>query len=363
MRKIIFCGAFDPIHDGHIKIAQEASKHYDADVIFVPAKISVWKKESVPTNNKLEMINLSIKSFSRFYVDDYELKNDKDVNYSVDTLRYLKNKYSKDELLFLIGSDQVIQFHLWKNPHEISELAKIIYCHRAGVDETNPVFEKNIKEFNMEELKDATINVSSTEIKNLQKLDISDDVIQYIEDQKLYYIGKLIDHIGNGHRFEHSLSVAHLSYEIAKKHKLENAKDVYIAALIHDIGKNSPNEKEIMENHFKEYINEDEAIHHQFVGAYIAKNEFGITNESILNAIMFHTTGYDEMDQLAKIVYSADKIEPTRQYDSSDLINSMLKDIDEGFKIVLEANKEFFEKKNIKIKESGLTAKCFKKYL
>ena len=102
--------------------------------------------------------------------------------------------------------------------------------------------------------------------------------------------------------------------------------------------------------------------YHQFVGAYLAKKDFNIDDESILNAIKYHATGNDNMDQTAKIVYAADKIEPGRKFDSTDLINAMLKDVDEGFKIVLKANKEFLETHRGDI-NNPLTCKCFNKYL
>ena len=65
MRNIIlFGGAFDPIHIGHLAMAKAASEKFDADVIFIPAKISVWKKTSGATvNERIKMIELAIKDF------------------------------------------------------------------------------------------------------------------------------------------------------------------------------------------------------------------------------------------------------------------------------------------------------------
>ena len=68
------------------------------------------------------------------------------------------------------------------------------------------------------------------------------------------------------------------------------------------------------------------------------------------------------MCTMAKIVYAADKIEPTRGFDSSDLINSMMEDIDKGFITVLKANKDFLTE-NRKDINNRLTSKCFDYYL
>ena len=68
------------------------------------------------------------------------------------------------------------------------------------------------------------------------------------------------------------------------------------------------------------------------------------------------------MCPLAKIIYASDKIEPTRGFDSKDLIDAMLKNVDTGFKIVLQANKDFLENGG-KMTDNYLTSNCFKKYL
>ena len=164
-------------------------------------------------------------------------------------------------------------------------------------------------------------------------------------------------------RFNHSLQVAHLAYKIA----LNNHKDVekaYIAGIFHDIGKDVPEDEKvaIMDRSFRRYKDLPKFSFHQFVGAHIANNEFEINDESILNAIKFHATGNSNMDWLAKIVYAADKIEPTRGYDSSDLIKAMMDDYETGFVTVLEANKEFLENHRGNI-NNALTCKCFDEYL
>ncbi len=205
-------------------------------------------------------------------------------------------------------------------------------------------------------------NAASSDIRQIKSVDLPLKVINYIENNSLYYISKIRSFLTE-ERFDHSLQVAHLAYKIA----LNNGKDAekaYIAGIFHDIGKDVPEEEKItiMERSFRKYKDLPRFSFHQFVGAYIANNEFEINDESILNAIKFHATGNSNMDWLAKIVYAADKIEPTRGYDSSELIEAMMNDYETGFVKVLEANKEFLETHRGNI-NNALTCKCFDEYL
>ena len=73
MNRIIFGGGFDPIHLGHINMAIMAQKAYPGEVIFVPAKIAVWKSSSISQEHKLAMVQIAIKNIPGFSVDTFEL--------------------------------------------------------------------------------------------------------------------------------------------------------------------------------------------------------------------------------------------------------------------------------------------------
>ena len=101
---------------------------------------------------------------------------------------------------------------------------------------------------------------------------------------------------------------------------------------------------------------------HQFVGEYLARERFGIENHLVLDAIKFHCTGKPHMPPLSKIVFSADKIEPTRGYDSSALIKKCKTNYYFGFLEVLKANREFIEKHGSG-EDNPLTQACYRLYL
>ena len=360
MNRIIFGGAFDPVHNGHINMAEKAAKALDGKVIFVPARISVWKETSSPTADKIAMLSLAIQNNPVFSIDEFEINSGKDVNYSIDTVKYFKNKYPKDNIFYLIGTDQVNEFHRWKDAEELSSLARILYYERPGLR----LSEDNIRKYNMLKIDGGTKDVSSTDIREFKSFDLPDSVLFYIVEKELYTGVRKLHALMSDHRWNHSKSVADLAYKIAVANKVDNPKDFYIAGLLHDCGKDIPliKQKELTKKEFPDYAVCPEFAYHQFAGAALAKSMFEITNPDIIEAIEFHSTGNEKMGTLAKVIYASDKIEPTRGFDSTDLINAMLKNIDEGFVKVLSANRDFLLSKDKNIGNT-LTSKCFKYYL
>ena len=357
MNRVIFGGGFDPIHLGHINMACAARDTLNAQVIFVPAKVAIWKNDSIDTKHKIKMIELAIAEMDGFSIDTFELEQ-KEQPYSITTLRYFKKKYPKDTLYLLIGQDQANSFHLWKEAEEIAKIAQIVYFARPKYE----LNQNNVDRFKMLAIEGKEIDVSSSDIRELKSVLLPEKVLNYIEENGLYFINKIKGYIKES-RFVHSLSVAHLAYRLAKKHNMDYQK-AYIAGILHDIAKGlDKNESlNLMKKYYPDYVEIGAFAYHQFLGVKIAKEDFGVVDEDILNAIMYHTTGRKGMSSLEKLIYAVDKIDPTRDYDSSELINAMENGVDEGFLIVLKANIDFLTSKHSSI-NNKLTEECFNFYL
>lgn len=359
MNKIIFGGAFDPVHNGHINMAKKAAKALDGEVIFVPARISVWKTVSAPKEDKMAMLELAIKNEKCFSIDRHEIDSESEINYSIDTVKYFKSKYPKDKLYLLIGSDQVNEFHRWKNADEITSLTQVVFYTRPNIDHN-----ENVEKYHMMKIEGGAIDVSSTKIRELKEFNLPDEVLFYIVNHDLYEGMAQLNLMLTPHRLSHSKSVAKTAYEIAVANNVKNPIRAFIAGLFHDIGKDISLEKqkELTKKQFPEYMDMPDFAFHQFAGSVLAESMFEINDEDILEAIRFHSTGNKNMGELAKIIYASDKIEPTRGFDSTDLINAMKKDVDEGFKTVLQANKDYLlgHEKTI---DNPLTCICFEQYL
>ena len=357
MNRIIFGGGFDPIHLGHINMALVAKEVLKGEVIFVPAKIAIWKDDSVNKEHKLAMLKLAIGKYDGFSIDTFEMDQDEQPR-SFQTVEYFKKKYPKDKLFFLIGQDQANSFDRWSNPDEIAKMTQIVYYKRPK----HVVNQANIERFKMKSIEGPVVDASSSDVRSLKSLAISEEVLEYIEKNNLYFVGKIKGYIKES-RFNHSLEVAHLAYRLAKMHGADYQK-AYIAGVLHDIAKGIDKDESLalMKQLYPEYLDIGAYAYHQFLGEMLAKRDFEVVDEEILNAIKFHTTGRKDMCWLEKLIYAADKIEPTRGFDSSDLIKAMEEDINKGFITVLEANYEYLLK-NKKSIDNRLSDECFKAYL
>ncbi|MEA0555012.1 bis(5'-nucleosyl)-tetraphosphatase (symmetrical) YqeK [Lysinibacillus irui] len=122
-------------------------------------------------------------------------------------------------------------------------------------------------------------------------------------------------------RYVHTIGVMETAISLAQKYG-EDAKKAETAAILHDIAKYA--DIEWMEDIVREkkldpkLIGWGSELLHGPVGAYIAESEFGITDQEILNAIRFHTTGRASMSRLEKIIFVADMIEPNRRFEGVD---------------------------------------------
>ena len=139
MRLGIFGGAFDPVHNGHLLLAEQCREQCQLDEVwFVPTKIPPHKDADSlsPDADRVEMLKLATAGRSEFVVSEIEL-NREEISWTVDTLRQLREERPEDELFFLIGADSLRDFPSWKEPEEIAQLATVVAVNRgeASLDE------------------------------------------------------------------------------------------------------------------------------------------------------------------------------------------------------------------------------------
>ena len=360
---LIIGGSFDPIHNGHLEIALNAQKKLKTDEVwFLLAKTPRWKKVSTPQNHRVKMLKLAIKDYPTFKYLDYEIKNTKakSINYTINTARVFVKMYPEYKFYYLIGTDQLDKLAQWAEIDELSKLFTFVLANRPGYQ----VIKQNIKKYGIVELGFEGPLVSSTLVRNFLSKDVPEAVRKYIAEKGLYIENKLKIDLSEL-RYNHTLRVTKLALQLARANKIDVSK-TYIAAMLHDCAKELPKETqlEIMKSYFADELESSPQIYHQFTGSIIAETIYNIKDSSIQQAIKYHATASANMSKLDKVIYCADKLEPGRDYEAAKLIQLCKKDINKGFKEVLNNNFEYLKKfisKNSVI--HPLTTAAFKKYV
>ena len=200
MRVGIFGGSFDPVHLGHLLLAEHCREACQLDrVVFMPAALSPHKQDKQPASNdaRVEMLQLAIGGHEPFEVSRFEIDRG-GVSYTVDTLRDWKQQHPGQELFFLIGGDALADFPTWREPQEIFRLATLVFVSRPHED--RPDFsllddvldEEQIAALQAHHVDMPQIDISSTDIRRRVaeeksiRFQTPRSVEKYIETTNLY---------------------------------------------------------------------------------------------------------------------------------------------------------------------------------
>ena len=329
MKILCFFEHFNPITNQEIETIKKYSDQYDL-ILLYPENSATEKKQIN------EMISICFSKYDNI-TSDFEYYDLKEKINAKDIINKLKSNYSDASVSFLLldGDNSAI----------IDEIA----CNKIKL-QINPISEISYNDYEYE-------------ARNLISLKCPISIISYIVKNNLYFMVKINKYL-DGKRLIHSINVAELSYKIALSNNLDNPDLYFIAGLLHDLGKHVSNKEKIsiMERFYRKFINIPSFSYHQFAGAYKAKALFPNLNDSVYKAILTHATGDSSMNLMQRIVYASDKIEPSRGYDSTEMINLCLKNIEEGFIRVLKENIKFLIASDCDIK-NVLTDRCVNYYL
>lgn len=137
MRIGILGGTFDPVHYGHLIVAETCRERLRLNQIrLIPASSPPHKPgvKVADGHARADMLLLAVSGYPEYVVDRRELKRS-GPSFTVDTLRELRAQLPDDELFLLMGADSLRDFLTWREPEEIALLATIVACNRPGVAE------------------------------------------------------------------------------------------------------------------------------------------------------------------------------------------------------------------------------------
>ena len=162
MKLGLFGGSFDPVHLGHLLVAQAAIEELGVDrLFFIPAAQSPFKPESkpAPASARLQLLRLALAGKTNCEVDDQEIRRG-GVSYAIETVRDYVKRFPQAELFYLIGADNVAKLMEWREANELARLAQFVVTPRPG--ETPVTFPPP---FRGKTLKGFPLAVSSSEIR------------------------------------------------------------------------------------------------------------------------------------------------------------------------------------------------------
>jgi nicotinate-nucleotide adenylyltransferase len=186
-------GTFDPVHNGHLRLAMEARKQASLDkVVFIPAKLQPFKLTRKITSpaHRLAMLKLAVEPIPEFEVSEYEL-NSPNVSYTYDTLRQMRRVYPEDTLYFILGADALLKIRLWKNADEILQRYHFIVAVRPGYPDENltECIAQIRKVYNTDIIRVTSPmpDISSTQIReNTQNNLVPEEVRRYMRKNAIY---------------------------------------------------------------------------------------------------------------------------------------------------------------------------------
>jgi len=193
----VFGGTFDPVHIGHLIIAEEARVRMALDrVLFVPAKVSPHKlgHTFAPGRDRLRMLELAVGDNAHFLVSDVDLRRE-GPSFTVATLRSIGNQYGpQTRLFFIMGTDSLCGLNTWHRSQEILRLTRIIAVSRPGFNLDWPVLEDQVPGVSSatDLLETISLGISSTDIRSrLQqglpiRYQVPATVESYIRQHHLY---------------------------------------------------------------------------------------------------------------------------------------------------------------------------------
>ena len=332
----ILGGVFDPIHEGHIRMAVTALNLCRLTrVLVLPAGDESYKASIVSGEDRWKMVVTACTQDSRLIPSRLEMDGPSPC-YTIDTLLALKKAWPKAEFYYLIGADGVLKLSRWHRIDEVLPLCTFLVCPRAQ--------ETSLDAFKAEKdrltalggrfsvIRMNPVTISSTEIRDAlvsgaPTPNLFPPVREFCLAKGLYgaapHIGeadawmeKLFQAL-NPRRFAHSLSVASTARRLARIHGI-NQRQAEEAGLLHDCAKCMPL-KEMQRIAVEHSLTDDptilssNALMHSLVGAWVARNEYGMADPEVLEAIAYHNTGHPGMSRLSMCVCLADSIEPLRE--------------------------------------------------
>jgi len=184
----ILGGTFNPIHIGHLTIAQMVREQMKLDkVLFIPSNLPPHKSKKyvVSAKDRYHMVRLAIQGNPHFEISDFEI-NKEGKSYSIETVSYFRDLFGRStKFFFIIGSDLLPTLQTWRRISEIERIVSFVAVHRPGFKEKRSKVKVKLITIPGLQTSSSYVRHRITLGKTVKYL-VPDDIIRYIADKKLY---------------------------------------------------------------------------------------------------------------------------------------------------------------------------------
>lgn len=386
----IYGGTFNPPHLGHMAAAKTAAAVLELDkLILIPAATPPHKQlpeDSATAQQRLDMVrlmadNLNLPGIAEVSAMELEREGK---SYTADTLRIIRQQYPGAELWLLMGTDMFLTLQYWREPEKIMELAGICAFGRTEKDGEELFAPQRafLQETYNARLTTITlpglVDISSTDlrallIKGKGREYLADPVYGYILMNGLYRTQADLKHLDlpdlracsysmvRAKRIPHIRGTEEEAVRLAK-HWGADVELARRAAILHDCTKYLDLDEQLaLCAKYGVELDELEQravkLLHSKTGACIAKYIFGEA-EQVYQAIFWHTTGKADMSLLEKVIYLADYIEPTRDFDGVEPLRRLAyEDLDAALLMGMRMTIEEMEQRGVPVHKNTLAAR------
>lgn len=195
MTKIgLFFGSFNPIHIGHLILANYILEKSDMEQLWFvvsPQNPFKEKKSLLKDYHRLDMVNLALKNYPKMRASNIEFSLPKP-SYTTDTLAYLKEKYPKNSFALIMGEDNLINLHKWKNAENLIENNQIIVYPRKIDTQNTEVKNPFLEHKNISLIDAPIIEISATQIREMIQLNqnvrpmLPPEVFEFLDGSSFY---------------------------------------------------------------------------------------------------------------------------------------------------------------------------------
>lgn len=375
MRVLLFGGTFDPPHNGHIHLLQQAIRAVAPDwVVVMPACLPPHKSPSTTAPDlRLAMCRCFEPIFPDLEVSSWEIEQG-GASYTIDTVAMLEDRFPGAQIFLTVGSDMLLSFTGWKDWQQLlARTILVVQSRREGDEEQLAAAAAGLEQKGGRVVfaGGTPLEVSSSEIRSGRgRKNIPPQAREIIRRYDLYRPHPTISIEGarrlakrtlSDKRYTHTLNVKKLAVKLAKQYGADPDKAA-LAALLHDIAKERPKAEllQILQDNAiiaKGAAQRPVPVWHGICAALLAQHRWGVQDEEVLSAIANHTAGKPGMTRLDKIIYLADMCSAERSYPEVDWLRALLaQDLDRAMAVSLGQNILWMRQQNKPIDPVSLAA-------